>query len=369
MRKLRIFMILITLSLLVTGCFGAKRLEGEVYITALGFDYKNGKFEVFSQGLNFGNIAKQEGANIEDFPILIGEAKDESLLSAYGELEQTTAMPLSLGHVQAIILSERIIKEKKMADVLDIMGQSPNFRYNLFVFGTKENIKELLQTQSFFNYSQVYSIIHGPEPLIQQNYSLPILKYHQFTTRYYRPIGTIMIPSLSINKDQFSEGKQKQIATVNGEYIMSQQQYKGWLNKEDLSGIRWFSKGIQGFSVRVGTKKVSVKIKNPKTKIVVLKGNQPSYRIAIKGQAALFQNSDNNTNGELQSVLNKKIKKDILTTLEKGDKLNTDVLNISEKSYKYHLNDWDIGAIRGFNLDAVKDIKVEIKIIESGKYK
>ncbi|MDR4947088.1 Ger(x)C family spore germination protein [Neobacillus cucumis] len=368
MKNLIIFIILINLSLIVTGCFGAKRLEGEVYITALGFDYKNGKFEVFSQGLNFGNIAKQEGANIEDLPILVGEAKDESLLTAYGELEQTTAMPLSLGHVQAIILTERILKEK-MADVMDIMGQSPNLRYNLFVFGTKENIKDLFQTESFFNYSQLYSIIHVPEPLIQQNYSLPILRYHEFTSRYYRPIGTIMIPTLSINKAHFSEGKQKQIAIINGEYIMSHQQYKGWLNKKDLTGIRWFSKGIQGFSVRVGTKKVSVKIKNPKTKIVVLKGNQPSYRIAIKGQAALFQNSDNKTNSGLQNVLNKKIKKDILTTLEKGDKLNTDVLNISEKSYKYHLNHWDIGTIRRFNLDAVKDIKVDIKIIESGKYK
>lgn len=368
MRKLMIYMIIITLSLLVTGCFGAKRMEGEVYITALGFDYKDGKFEVFSQGLNFGNIAKQEGANIEDLPILIGEAKDESLLSAYGELEQTTAMPLSLGHVQAIILTERILKEK-MADVIDIMGQSPNLRYNLFVFGTKENIKDVLQTHSFFNYSQMYSILHGPEPLIQQNYSLPILRYHQFTSRYYRPIGTILIPSLSINKTHFSEGKQKQIAIVNGEYIMSQQQYKGWLNKKDLSGIRWFSKGIQGFSVRVATKKVAVKLKNPNTKIVVIKGKQPSYRIVIKGQAALFQNSDNKTNRELQSELSKKIKKDILTTIEKADKLNTDVLNLSEKSYKYHLNDWDIGVIRRFNLHSVKDIKVDIKIIESGKYK
>lgn len=368
MRKLMIFMILITLSLLVTGCFGAKRLEGEVYITALGFDYKNGKFEMFSQGLNFGNIAKQEGGGIEDLPILVGEAKDESLLSAYGELEKTTAMPLSLGHVQAIILSERIIKEK-MEDVINILGESSNIRYNLFVFGTKENIKDLFQTHSFFNYSQLYSIIHGPEPLIQQNYSLPILRYHEFTSRYYRPIGTIMIPTLSINKSHFSERKQKQIAMINGEFIMSQQQYKGWLNKDDLSGIRWFSKGIQGFSVRVGTKKVSVKIQNPKTKITVLKGNQPSYKISIKGHAALFQNSDHQTNRELQTVLRKKIKKDILTTLEKASKLHTDVLNISEKSYKYHLDDWNIGAIRSFNQDAVKDIKVDIKIIESGKYK
>lgn len=368
MKSFIILMILITLSLLLTGCWGAKKIEGEVYITALGFDYKNGKFEVYTQGLNFGNIAKQDGAKIEDLPILIGEAKDEGLLSAYGVLEQNTAMPLNLGHVQAIILSERVIKEK-MADVIDIMGQSPNLRYNLFLFGTKENLKELLQTHSFFNYSQLYSIIHRPDQLIQQNYSLPILRYNQFTSRYYRPIGTIMIPSLSIDKAHFSEGKQKQIATINGEYIMSQKQYKGWLNKEDLSGLRWFSKGTQGFSVRVATKTVAVKIKNPKTNIMVLKGNKPLYRISVKGQAALFQNSDNKTYRKMQSELNKKIKNDILTTIQKGGELNTDVLNLSEMSYKYHLNQWDIGAIRRFNLHSVKDIKVDIEIIESGKYK
>ncbi|MGG1674747.1 Ger(x)C family spore germination protein [Neobacillus sp. NRS-1170] len=368
MKSFIIFIILITLSLLLTGCWGAKKIEGEVYNTALGFDYKNGKFEVYTQGLNFGNIAKQEGVKIEDLPILIGEAKDENILSAYGALEQNTSMPLSLGHVKAIILSERIIKEK-MADVIDIMGQSPNLRYNIFLFGTKENLKELLQTHSFFNYSQLYSIIHGPDELIKQNYSLPVLRYNQFTSRYYRPIGTIMIPSLSIDKAHFSEGKSKQIAILNGEYIMSQQHYKGWLNKEELYGLRWFSKGIRSFNVRVATKTVAVKIKNPKTKIVVLKGNQPSYRIAVKGQAALYQNSDNKTYRKMRSEINKKIKNDILTTIQKGDKLNTDVLNISEKSYKYHLKHWDIGAIRRFNLHSVKDIKVDIKIIESGKYK
>ena len=71
---------------------------------------------------------------------------------------------------------------------------------------------------------------------------------------------------------------------------------------------------------------------------------------------------------EVENEINKIIKNDILSTVKKGDQLNTDVLNISEKSYKYYLNHWDTDTIRRFNVHSVKQIQVKIKV-EPGNYK
>ncbi|MDQ6598228.1 Ger(x)C family spore germination protein [Bacillus salipaludis] len=367
MRNLISFIIVTSLLFLLTGCFGAKEIEAETYVTAIGIDYNKGKFKLYIQGLNFGNIAKQEGASLEQQPILIGEAKGESISAAAGLLEQRSSLPLNYGHVHTFILSKNIIKEK-MADVIDLISHAPLLRYNFFIFGTEENLKSLMQTQSFFNYPQLYSVIHRPERLIRYNYSLPVMTYNQFTSRYYRPVGTILIPSLTIDKTHFSEGKEKALPVINGEYLISKQRFKGWLGKKDLSGLRWIKTGIQDTTLRIGTESISVRVKNPKTKIMVLKGKNPTYKIVVKGEAVLVQNRNNKQLKEVENVLNKKIKNEILSTVKKGDQLNTDVLNISEKPYKYDLNHWNIETIRRFNVHSVKEVQVKIQV-DPGNFK
>ena len=368
MRNILLCIIYISMLFLLTGCWGSKRIEGEVYITALGFDYKDDKFEVYYQGLNFGNIAKKEGGQVEDLPILIGHSDGESLNLAFGSLEQKSAMPLNLGHVQTIVLSESVIKEK-MAEVIDVVGQSANLRYNIHLFGTKGNMEEILQSQTFFNFPQLYSYLHRPNELIKQNYSLPILRYNQFISRYYQPVGTVLIPSLTIDGTHFKEKAPKDIANLNGEFMVSNKVYKGWMSKADLVGIRWFTTNEKEINVRAGTRQIAVKVSNPKSKIKVIEGKRPTYQISIKGKASLLQNLDTKSYSDVEKELNKVIKNEILSTIKAGGALKTDVLNISEEAYKYHLNQWDISTIRNFDGNSIKDIKVDIKIVESASYK
>ncbi|PFP30504.1 hypothetical protein COJ96_04625 [Bacillus sp. AFS073361] len=367
MRNLISFIIITSLMFLLTGCFGAKEIEGETYITAMGMDYKEGAFKLYIQGLNFGNIAKQEGGPLEQQPILIGEAKGESLAAALGELEQLTALPLNYGHIKTIILSDSILKEK-IEVVMDLISRSPFLRYNIFIFGTGENLKSLMETQSFFNYPQLYTVIHRPEEVIHYDYSLPIIKYHQFTSRYNRSVGTTLIPSLNIDNNHFTEGKKKSIAHINGEYVFSKQHFKGWLSKKEFSGLRWLTGQNQDVFIRPGNENLSVRVRNLKTKILVSKEKDPTYKIVVKGKGIMTQNSKNKTLKEVEKEINKIIKNEILSTVKKGDQLNTDVLNISEKSYKYYLNHWSIDTIRKFNVHSVKQIQVKIKL-EPGNYK
>ncbi|MEH6996691.1 spore gernimation protein, partial [Neobacillus drentensis] len=142
MRNIITFIIIAIQLFLLTGCWGSKKIEGETYITAIGLDYRDGLYKMYIQGLNFGNIAKQEGASTSQPapPILIGEAKGKSIQSAYSKLQQNAALPLYLGHVHTILLSKNMLKEK-MRSVNQFIGQEPLLRYNTLLFGTDNDIK------------------------------------------------------------------------------------------------------------------------------------------------------------------------------------------------------------------------------------
>ncbi|MEH6995332.1 Ger(x)C family spore germination C-terminal domain-containing protein, partial [Neobacillus drentensis] len=226
-----------------------------------------------------------------------------------------------------------------------------------------------LTSDSFFNFSQLYSILHRQSGVRLENYSLPILKYHQFISKYFQKIGTIIIPSIKINKVMYSEKKEKKIPYINGGYMISEQQYKGWLNNQDLAGLIWFSKDYKKTTLSLNKEKVSVTIEKPKTKIVVLSGSKPSYNIIVKANALLIQNEEERSISNIEEDINKKIKKEILTTVKKGIDIETDPLNISEKTYRYYQRKWDLNTIKAFDKRSIKNIRVLIHIEQSENYK
>lgn len=46
-----------------TGCWDMKTIQDTNYMTAIGFDFKDGKYIVYGQMLDFASVAKQEGGS------------------------------------------------------------------------------------------------------------------------------------------------------------------------------------------------------------------------------------------------------------------------------------------------------------------
>lgn len=371
MKKIIFIVMISSQILLLTGCWGAKEIQSQTYITALGLDYAEGEFIVYIQALNFANIAKQEGASSlqQASPILIGEAKGKTIQSALSKLEQMSALPLYYGHVESILLSENLIKEQ-MKSVIEFIGQNSLLRYNLWLFGTEKDIKEILTSESFFNFPSKYTIIHNPKSLTKNNLFIPIEKYNKFISTYYQPVGTQIIPSLETNKTHYSEDeKKKNITVVTGGFVISQKQYKGWVNKNELVGLKWFSKKATIIPLSLYDEKVSIIIQNPKRTIEVVNGFKPSYHFIVKANAVLIQNEENISIDKIKKELEKKIKRELLKTMEKSEEINADLLNISEKTYRYHLKKWDVSAIKSVDKESIEHIEVNIHIEQNIKYK
>jgi len=371
MKKILLIIMINSQIFFLSGCWGAKEVQNQTYIAGVGLDYAEGEFTVYVQALNFANIAKQEGASSlqQSSPILIGESKGKTIEAAFSKLEQKAALPLYYGHVKTIVLSKNVIK-KQMKSVIEFIGQNSLLRYNCWFFGTERDIKEILTGESFFNYPSLYTILHDPETLTKRNFFIPIEKYNKFISTYYQPVGTQIIPSLEMNKAYFSEDeKKKKVAAVKGGFVISQQQYKGWVNKEDLVGLKWFSKQATNIPLSLFDEKVSVIIQNPKRTIKIVNGHKPAYHLIVKANAVLIQNEKDISINKIQKELEKKIKSELLRTIEKSEEIKADLLNISEKTYRYHLKKWDVSAINSIDKESIEHIEVKIYIEQDINYK
>ncbi|MGD6969328.1 hypothetical protein ACQCVP_23255 [Rossellomorea vietnamensis] len=106
-----------------------KNIQDLTYIVSMGMDYdeENKEFKVYIQGLNFANVAKQEGSRpTEPVPIFIASATGETLNLAVSKLYKKSEPPLFFGHVVTLVLTESVMKEK-FQEVMNEIGRNCPF--------------------------------------------------------------------------------------------------------------------------------------------------------------------------------------------------------------------------------------------------
>lgn len=369
MKKIFLFILIIFQLCMLTGCWGARLVQSETIVTAIGIDFKDDEYTVYLQALNFSNIAKQEGGAslLEAPPRLIAQATGKSIASAINSLEQKASLPFYFGHVISVILSKNIIDEK-LKSFNDFFSNRTLLRYNTWIYGTDEDIKEILLGESFFNLPAIYTVVESPQLKTRKNLMIPNLTYHEYISKFYDPVGTILIPSLTINKDNFEEDVKKNIANFNGAYVIFQKKGKGFISSEEMDGLKWLNQVTYTIPVNLIDQKVSAQIKNTSGNVKVISGKKPKYKISINAKAILTENEKGLSKKEIIKSLNAKIKSDVLNTIKKGEELKVDLLNISEKSYRYS-NKWNVNTINEINEKSIEDIDVKVHIIQSQTYK
>lgn len=356
--------------LILTGCWGDRTIIDQTLITGFGIDFKDNQYIVTVQALNFTNIAKQEsGAPQVAAPPLIGQATGKTILAAFTKIEERSPIPLYYGHVSAVVLSKSIIKSK-MKEISSFISGRPLLRYTLWIYGTDRDIKDIFMSQSFFNLPFLYTVVNTPDERSRGSLILLSLKFHQFISRYTQPVGTILLPSLDIDDKGFKEEKEDKVAYINGAYVISQKKFKGQVSLKDVNPLNFMKQENYNRPLYLEKDKVNLEIRSSKGSVKVVKGGKkPKYIIKIKTEVAVAQNENHLSNKKISSDASKKIKKEVLKTIKQGEELHSDLLNLSEKAYRFYRKDWNIKALNEVNSDSIKDIQVNVHVLGSKTYK
>ncbi|MGD6834265.1 Ger(x)C family spore germination protein [Sutcliffiella halmapala] len=371
-------LILICLVLL-TGCSGVKNIQDLSYIVAVGMDYDEEKEEyaVYLQGLNFANVAKQEGGKpVEPVPIFIATATGETLNLAVSELYRKSEPPLYFGHVRTLVLTSRLI-QRKSEEVLEEVGRNRSFRPTLRIFTTEDDIQDVLNVPALFNYPAIYTVLFKEKMGLEAQDELRSTSMMFFLRDYYEPMGAAIIPSVKIDQGSWKADKDYSILFLNGYSAFQHQEYKKEIPLENAIFINWLLEKKVSLDQRVekeGDLIAAVKLGEPKMKIKYEKtANKPKFSIEISVSGDLLEKLQEDLTLD---TLKKQIEEDIKAKVESiyydGVENKLDILNVGEKWYRKHPKEYQkLKESPNFylNEESLTEVKVKAQILHFNSYK
>ncbi|GIP04022.1 putative spore germination protein YfkR [Paenibacillus lautus] len=336
----RVWILVCLTSLLLSGCWDNNEVQDINYITALGVDYKDEKYIIYVQMLDFATIAKQESnKQTEKAPIWVGRGTGTTLTEALIDLYTSSQQRVSWGHVTALVLTEAVLKPKQLSQVFDLTNRSQEIRYTKWIYGTKDKMEDLFTVSPFFQLSPLHSLLHEPrESYVQFSFIRPI-QFVNFIRLYREKAATVVLPSLHISTQNWSENlKQHPILEVNGGFLIKNKELMGWLPRSDLLGTRWLASNsthaavvVQSDSEAVG----SIRLEKPQSTIeVIRKPNDASYRIKLNVIGTVQNIYKQVGIKEMKRLTEDTLRKELQNTFHKAAMIHADPYELCLQLYR-----------------------------------
>lgn len=335
---------LVLLSLLIlSGCWDAKELGEESYVTALGIDYSDNQYTIYTQLLDFSSIVTQENNKAaEPIPLYIGEVSGRTINDAIFDLYRTTQIPINWSHIGTIIYSESVLNHG-LEEVHESLQKNGEFRYTPWVFGAKGSIREILTITGFFQLPPLYTILYSPEKMFEMNSYIEPKRLHTFIAEYKEPGKISLLPSISINKTQWSQSAEtlepKSTLFIDGAFPIDSQKgiAKEWLSFAELVGKRWFLDAADNIPLDFyegGEIKGSVNVLDTKGEVeVTTNGHKAELAVSVKASGSLTDLEEELSQDTIEQLITKQIEAEIRQTYEKAIEKEADVYCVKNKLF------------------------------------
>lgn len=373
-----IILIISACCIMLSGCSGIKNIQDLTYIVSIGMDYDddNKEYTVYLQGLNFINVAKQEGGKSADpVPIFVASAKGETLNLAVRNLYKMSEPPLYFGHIKTLVITNRIVQQK-FKEVVEEVGKNRSIRPTLHVVTTDEEIEEVFNINALFNYPAVYTVLFKKDTYeIAQNEIRPVT-IMKFLRDYYEPMNSSRLPLVKINKTSWKAEKDYPVLYFDGYSVFQNREYKKELEFEDSLFLDWLLEKYIAIDERVeeeGKLAAAVKLESPKLKIKYDEDSAtPKFSIDLSIRADLLEKVQDLPISRLTSLAEDEIKTKLKTLYLDGVENKIDYLNAGEKWFRMHPEQFaELKRTGKFYLeeDSLTDIRVNVQIYNFNSYK
>jgi spore germination protein KC len=373
-------LIFVSLVLLLTGCTGSKNIQDLTYIVSIGLDYneENQEYTAYLQGLNFANVAKQEGSKpAEPVPTFVGSASGKTLNLAVRNLYKASRPSLFFGHTKTLVVSKNVIRHK-FKEVLEDVGRNRSLRPNLLIFTTDESIEEIFKVNGLFHYPPVYTVLLTEETIEALQDDIGATSLMHFLREYYEPMGTAFIPNISIDKKSWQADQAYPVLYLNGYSLFQRSQFKGDLPSKPSIIVDWLltKKNQLDYPLYIDDELIStfkLLTKEPKIKYKKEKGDFPTFSIEVSVKAELIEKIKDAPYKEVKNALEKSLENKIKKVYNIGLDKQVDLLNVGEKWYRYHpqmfnkLEERHSFYLTDQSLDEVK-VKVDITHFNAYRY-
>ncbi|MCM3782587.1 Ger(x)C family spore germination protein [Neobacillus mesonae] len=365
------------LLLLCLGCDDSKDIQNMAYVTGVGIDYVDGKYIAYVQVLNFASVAKTENMELgKEVPIWIGVGEGATVTGALTDMNTTSQLRMFWGHLKVVFLSENLLK-KGVTDIYNGLNRYREIRYNLFVFGTKEKMMDILQVKSLFNLSPLESIAYsGAQVNTQRSFILPEIG-NRFIAGINEPGNPTPLPSIAISRKKWSENDTKMpLFDLTGAYFFEKDKMKNWMSAEDLIGVQWSQENLDRTMIRLPEKDNAVAVLmlyHPQFHVKpIVQGDGAVFDLVINVDGELTELLENRPLQEIEQMGRAAVKDEILYTFNKGLEKKCDPFKLSQALYRtnpalFHKLKKSENFI--ITKDSIRNIHVKLNLTGTGKYK
>lgn len=373
MKSIRCITVVILISALLTGCWGNREIEHNIYVNTLGVDYVKDKVIVYIQMVNFGGIAKKESGQSLQQKTFVGKAEGDAFDTAVFNLYESSPQRIIWSNVKTVVFTENALKHGLINQVMDVWDRYYEFRYTVWAMATKEPLEPLLNATSISELSAIYSQLNSPMRSYEQSSMIAPLYMYKFNWKWKEKGETVHLPYLVTVSGWTDNKKPSPNISMAGVCFLDHQKFRSCLPTKDILGLRWLEKKtIRTPLVIKGEKKIAATMVMNKIKSSIrprIVNGKPVFDIRVSMQATLPQLSASFHKQKLERQAAQEVKNQIMDTYVKGLEKDIDAYGLSAKLYRSMPKEWQELSNKGqLKLDrgSIGIITVKVNLISGG---
>ncbi|MCQ6560794.1 Ger(x)C family spore germination protein [Paenibacillus mendelii] len=357
---------MVLFSSVLCGCWDSTNLETIDYITAIGVDYKEGKFILYSQLIDFAAVAKTEGPKKEKSPVWVGRGSGITFYDAYNEMQKASQTMMSTEQLKVVVIREPAMTQ--LDEILDALNRVRVARYTSWMFGTRAKIEEVFVTDHFFGRSQQTSLLYNPKDQMRRVSMIEPLNMQRFVANYNEKAMTVLLPSVRTTTRTWKENEEPLLTEeIDGLYAFKLKDKATYFPIDKIEGIRWFNADFQRYLIAVvdaGGDKATIAIEESRHKIEVkFKDGEPLYTVRLKLTGEVAEVGMGMKRNDMTEQLEKKVRDQVLEAYKQGIKQGEDLLNLEEELFRHHAKEWKKLHKQTKWLPGINDLDVKVNVV------
>lgn len=379
-RRLLLSALCASLCLTLGGCWSANEIQSVNYAKAIGLDYKDGLYHIYIQSLDFASVAKTDasGQANEEPGVWVGHGQGKTLHQAINDLFRASQMEFAWGHVTAIVLSESVLDNAVLTEVIDMVVRFPESRYTAWIYATRTPIDKLFTLSSLFNLSPLDSILHNPVPSYHEESLFPPIQSMALISNQYEQAAAAYLPSIAFNDEFWTRNnKPHDLYYIEGAFYKRKEGAYGYMPRSRLFGFTLMQRRTRRVPLLLdkdGEIAATISIGWPKIKITpVVRGDEVRYRIKADYTGAMFEYLSPMEYEATAKLAEEKVKGYIMSTYRDALKQRIDVYRLEERLYRTNPAAWKRltrnGKVLPIDERSIEQLDVKVKVIYNGRYK
>jgi len=346
-KNIMLVILMLTTTLLMSGCWDVTEPQRMYYVQGVGVDYKDNEYIAYIQLMNFANVAKTEQSNPQAAPTEVGKATGKTIEEAIYKLYRSMDQEVFWGHMTFLLFSEKAMESEHAIPIIDTFLRFRETRYHIWVYCTQDPIEEVLLVSPILEKSPTATKLSNPKNTSKQESFVEPVNLRQLVIGLNEPNHEMKVPSISINQD-WETAKESRTETVfAGVGILSKNTFKGFIKGNTARGIEWMNDATKQGEITVkldnteerdyltvDIKKLDVNVKP------IVQNNQVKFEVYLKFNTILNGFKGKVTASQVRKKVESEVKKEIMATFEAGLNIDADVYRLSEYLYRDNVKVW-----------------------------